>query len=405
MPNIFRREGSPCWYGRFQYRGKDYIFSTGEKERTAAKEALEAKRAEITGDNLSPMLDRVVESLLSLIEKLPGEERDAKRVEICKQIMLDHSCTLKIDDAWRAWLEIPKKTTEATIRGYDAVWKRFSTWAKTRGNGYLHEVTESAVQDYVAHLWKSNVTPSTYNMHKRFLAGMFRKLKGKTGLLVNPWDSVTSLEKEQESRRNLSKEELRNVIGAATGNMRAMLTIGLFTGLRLADVVNLHKDAINFADGFVEVMPMKTKRKKKKVRIPIHSLLVPTLSELVATAADGYLFPDEQARHALSSANITKALQAHFEACGIKTNEEIGDGHRRRAIVRVGFHSLRHSFVSLCAAGGTPQHVIQELVGHGSPAMTDIYTHVDEKQTIRAVAVLKSDVLPAKPRDAKRETQ
>ncbi|MBU4200492.1 MAG: tyrosine-type recombinase/integrase [Verrucomicrobia bacterium] len=41
-----------------------------------------------------------------------------------------------------------------------------------------------------------------------------------------------------------------------------------------------------------------------------------------------------------------------------------------------GFHSLRHTWVSLPAA--TPQAVIQDSVGHANPAMTAHYTHVSE---------------------------
>jgi integrase len=65
--------------------------------------------------------------------------------------------------------------------------------------------------------------------------------------------------------------------------------------------------------------------------------------------------------------------------------------------ILVSFHSLRHSFVSLAAAAGAPQHVIQALVGHGSPAMTAHYTHVDNDQrrkAIEALPVLASDPSP-----------
>src|SRR5256885_568245 len=78
-----------------------------------------------------------------------------------------------------------------------------------------------------------------------------------------------------------------------------------------------------------------------------------------------------------------------FEECGIQTTEKAQHGHRRRAIVRVGFHSLRHSFVSLCTKAKTPLHVVQKLVGHGSPAMTsDVYLHLDSEQKRDAIVAL-----------------
>ncbi|MBU0716126.1 MAG: hypothetical protein KJ964_12285, partial [Verrucomicrobia bacterium] len=46
----------------------------------------------------------------------------------------------------------------------------------------------------------------------------------------------------------------------------------------------------------------------------------------------------------------------------------------------------RHTWVSLHAARGTPQSVIQDSVGHANPAMTAHYTHVSEA-TARDVAL------------------
>ena len=83
-----------------------------------------------------------------------------------------------------------------------------------------------------------------------------------------------------------------------------------------------------------------------------------------------------------------------------------GNGHRRRAIVRKGFHSLRHSFVSLCAANRVPQVAIQELVGHGSPAMTALYSHADFTQKQDAInglpAMVFDEQKPVKETNAKK---
>lgn len=60
--------------------------------------------------------------------------------------------------------------------------------------------------------------------------------------------------------------------------------------------------------------------------------------------------------------------------------------------MRVGFHSLRHSFVSLCAKAKTPLHVVQKLVGHGSPLLTsDVYLHWDARAETRSDSILSKD--------------
>ncbi len=72
-------------------------------------------------------------------------------------------------------------------------------------------------------------------------------------------------------------------------------------------------------------------------------------------------------------------------SCGIRTR---GPGAGQRATCEVGFHSLRHSFVSLCRAANAPLSVVESLVGHNSPAMTRHYTHTGEAAAIDAVSGL-----------------
>lgn len=385
MANVFKRKGFPNYYCRFQHDGKDYLFSTGTSNRNTARDFLKNKQAEI---NHTQSVDDAIDKILQLLDNLPAKDQEKARSEAARKIIRGQATRLTLEEAWQAWLDIPKKTGASTIRGYHTDWKRFVAWAEKRNLQFLHEVTEVDAQDYAADLWRSHVSTSTFNSHKRFLAGLFKKIKAKAGLVSNPWDTVESLEKEQESRRNLSTSELQKIIGNASGNMRSMLLIGLFTALRLADVVNLRKDNVNLKENMIEVIPVKTKRKGKKVRIPIHLTIRPLLENMMRQVDGDYFFPKERELHANNSTNITVNIQKHFEACGIKTTEKPATSHRRRAIVRVGFHSLRHSFVSLMAAGGAPQHVIQQLVGHGSPAMTEHYTHLDDTQKVTAMSAL-----------------
>jgi hypothetical protein len=62
----------------------------------------------------------------------------------------------------------------------------------------------------------------------------------------------------------------------------------------------------------------------------------------------------------------------------------------KRAVVEVGFHSLRHTFVSLCRESGAPLAVVEAIVGHASPAMTRHYTHIGEAAARASVAALPS---------------
>ncbi|HBA85037.1 MAG TPA: hypothetical protein DCZ95_13165 [Verrucomicrobia bacterium] len=394
MATIFKREGSPYYYARFQVRGKDCTLSTEKTNRNEALDEMRRMLAEKKGQlSLNDLFETLLREFKRQYDAATQDHRrvlDEKRQEFVRRITHEQQDKLSIQDAWQAWLNNPKKRnpSQTTVDGYETQWTRFKAWAEKKGIQYLHEVLPVVVEEYAQDLWTSKVSPGTYNAHIRFLKSMFKILKIQAGLVSNPWEELPFLELERESRRNLTPKELAAVCKAAKGTLRYMIGIGLYTGMRLGDVVNLRWDEVDLKEGIIEHMPMKTARKKKKVRLPIHPVLDALLKELKEASERDYLFPKERIKYSKDNSTITKQIQKFFEDCGIETNEKATNGHRKKAIVRVGFHSLRHSFVSLCAANNVPQVAIMDLVGHGSPAMTRLYSHAGTEQKAKAIAAL-----------------
>lgn len=214
---------------------------------------------------------------------------------------------------------------------------------------------------------------------------MWTQLKLKAGLGSNIWQDIERQEKQTVSHEALNKEQLASVIGSATGEMRNLFLVGLLTGLRLKDAVHLNASGYNSKVRLLTVVPFKTRRKNKRVAIPAHPQLLPLL---VKPGPDGNYFPEMLARYKVDPQSVSKQIQAHFESSGLKTTEMPENGQRKRAAVKYGFHSLRFSFVSLCAASGTPQHVLGSIVGHSSPSMTLHYSQATAEQKHEAVTSL-----------------
>jgi len=83
-----------------------------------------------------------------------------------------------------------------------------------------------------------------------------------------------------------------------------------------------------------------------------------------------------------------------MELAGIRVplgSEKQGKGRRFKA---VGFHSLRHSFISRLAYAEVPADIRKQLVGHSSDDIHRRYVHLDLSPQTKAIAGLSS-VLPA----------
>lgn len=393
MPQVFKRPGRPFYYARWQHDGKDYLRSTQETDRKKALEKLNLMVAEHRGEL---ELDDIGGKFLKLLYELPADQQSKVRQEWARRILSGQQNKLEISAGWSTWLANANREYEpkaSTLAGYEAIWRRFAEWADSRGLTHLHVVQPADAEAYGADLWASGLSSATFNAHIKFLRSAFHALELTAGITSNPWARLKTKQKTHgEGRRNLTMEELQTVMGRAQGNLRLMLAIGVLTGLRLADVVNLQWKCLDLERGLASVTPKKTERYGKVVELPLRAELISLLREHRQRIDGEFLFPRERVEHAQNAANLTSVIQQFFESCGIQTNEAATHGHRRRAIVRVGFHSLRHSFVSLCAKAGAPIHVVQKLVGHGNPLLTtDVYTHLDAEQK-RAAVDLMPDV-------------
>lgn len=384
MGSLVKQAGSPYWYARFTVDGREIWKSTRTANRRDAEAILKAYENAARG---RASTDDQFNVLLKMLAALPPTAQDEKRIEYAQRLTRRMLVALPIAQAWEAWLSMPKTTGAATLAGYAAIWRRFAAWISPKVE-HLHEVTQLHAKDYASALWRSQVTATTFNNHVKLLRTVFAALREQSGMALNPWAEVKLLEKDTQGRENFTPDELATICSRATGTTRYMLGLGLYTGMRLGDVVTLRWQDIK--PDRIEIIPRKTSRKQKKITLPIHAVLAGLLQELKKQGGDSeYLFPAEREAYLKDSGAITKGFQKFLNDCGITTTED-GNGHRRRAIIRKGFHSLRHSFVSLCAANKVPQVAIMDLVGHGSPAMTALYSHADFEQKQSAI-----DGLPA----------
>ena len=343
-------------------------------------------------------------ALESIAGKLEG-----RKAELAKWDDEQHPPS-SIRQAWSDYLASPNRpdSGDSTLRQYEFQWQAFADWMNEKHADTLtvREVTKEIAEEYASSLNHGKLSPSTYNKHLNLLTLVFRVVKNKAKLTGNPWEEIQRKRLVTNSRRELTIDELRKICLAATGELRTLLALGIYCGLRLGDCVTLRWGEVDLPRAMIRRVPNKTARRNPKpVIIPIHPILMGMLSETPLNKRGEYVLPEMAALYNHRTDMVTDMVQRHFKACGITLHKPGTGKDGKRAVIEVGFHSLRHTFVSMCRESNAPLAVVESIVGHSNPAMTRHYTHVGELAAGRAIALLPSVMGDAKAHDLQNEPE
>ena len=357
------------WRARWVVNGKRFTRSTGESDKREAEKRL----AEFVAPTRAKS-DK--ERLENLAARISGRDAEIKLYE--KQLP-----ALAVADAFEKYRnhpEAPRRAGADTIRMYESQFGRFEKWLKENHPEIreLRHVTKDAAYEFLRYL-EGFTSAGTYNKYLALFKSVWSVLDTDAKLEgFNPWAKAQRKEKNASDRRDLTTEELLRIGEKATGELALLIAVGVYTGLRLGDACRLGWGNVDLARNHISVEPSKTKEhtKGKPVIIPLVPPFRKLLLSVPAAKRKGPLVPGYKELYERDNVAVTYRVKKLFESCGIETTVDAPDGGHKR--VAAGFHSLRHTFVSIAAKFGVPLSVVQSIVGHTSPAMTRHYTHVHE---------------------------
>lgn len=399
--HLFKR--GETFYVSWKMNGKPFMRVLRDENSQAITTRREAEEAR---DKFMAPLAKAseAEALQAISAKIEGRKAELAKWDD------EQNPPVTIEKAWSAFIASPNRpdSGQETLYQYECQWQAFADWMKEKHADVLtlRDVTKQIAEDYAGSLNHDRLSPSTYNKHLNLLTLVFRVLKHKAKLIENHWEDIQRKRLVTHSRRELTFEELKKVCQSAKGELRALLGLGVYSGLRLGDCATLRWGEVDLKRGMIRRIPGKTARRNPKpVIVPIHPVLRDMLIETPEDKRGEYVLPAIATTYADRIDLVTDQIQAHFKACGIRTHKPGTGVEGKRAVIEVGFHSLRHTFVSLCRGSNAPLAVVESIVGHSNPAMTRHYTHVGELAAGKAVAALPSIVEGAKTEQPKREPE
>ena len=356
------------WYTKLWVNGKKVVRSTHTADKAVALGIL---NEQAMGSDLSPK-----ERLAAIVEHL---REDAPRPSF--------------DQAWENYADAPENAgqSETAQTGDLGRWRFLTRWlfgydggARCRVNckaAYpgvetLADVTPEVVQSFVKYAREVS-SANTVNKYVR----TFKRIWKFNGMEKNPWERYRPIKSEPHLRRALDDGEVAKLIREADGEMRVLFAFGAFTGLRMSDCARVRWDDFDQDGATLTVKPTKTKHSSGLVvSIPVHPALGCVIGK---RKRSGFVTPGlaELPEWALS-----RRVMEHFRRCGFDETEK--PGNFRHAVVTVGFHSFRSTFITNMANIGAPMAMVQAIVGHMTPEMSMHYYRANAEAARSKIAAL-----------------
>ncbi len=221
--------------------------------------------------------------------------------------------------------------------------------------------------------------------------------------LVEPLKFKVALPRlNNETTENLTPEELSRLLKALDDDFDQaaanLMRLALFTGMRRGEILGLTWDAVDFDRGFIIIRDPKGGRDQT---IPLNTAARAVLEAHPRSTESPWVFPG---RH--SGPRATGFLKSVDR---IRNAAQLPKGFRP-------MHGLRHVFASMLASSGQVDlYVLQKLLTHKSPQMTQRYAHLRDDVmkraadlagkiiTAAATAKKEDDAKPEKKTDQKNE--
>lgn len=213
---------------------------------------------------------------------------------------------------------------------------------------------------------------STINNERRYLSAFFSWMRTQKLIFDNP---VESIEKKRVERKPIDYFEAKDIEtlrkGCISKRDRAIVEVLRSTGLRVGEACSIDIADVDFGTGDVWV-----RREKGGMHTPAY------LDDVAMYYLKEYL--DERTDNSPALIVGKRAPYNRLKPCGIRAAlKEIAKG--QNMTVRVYPHKMRKTLGMTLKNKGYDIGVIQEVLGHNSPATTSQYYAESTKETLRNI--------------------
>lgn len=239
-----------------------------------------------------------------------------------------------------------------------------------------HDLTRVKTEEIEDWLDRRSLQPAGRAVEISHLRGFYKWAVGEGRLKHDPTIKLVRPKIPRRLPRPMPEGDLALAVDLASAEMRAMLLLAAFAGLRACEIAGLHGEHIQFDDGVLLVAEAKGGSMSS---VPIAPALRSILRDL-PRSGPVFRLPDGRP---MQPYNVSARCNRYLHSLGITHT----------------LHSLRHRFgTKIYESSGRDLRATQELLRHLTPVSTAIYTWVSPGHLATAVNRLPrvghQDMLP-----------
>ena len=231
---------------------------------------------------------------------------------------------------------------------------------------------------------------STANVLLKIVRMPFHKALAAGVISVNPTVPVHVKRIFPHQRNCFSVIQVRALPEAADDEMKTAIYLGLFTGLRLGDVIGIQRSDPSEDLSCLCLSPEKRRDgARAPLVVPFHSELKSHLASCCSGLQPGdFLMPKLHLIDIGGRNGVSRRFHELMERARIFNPAVKEKSREGRSFYALSCHSLRHTFNSWLANAGVRKETRMKLLDHRSEQVNDGYTYVQLETLKEAVGQL-----------------
>jgi integrase/recombinase XerC len=275
------------------------------------------------------------------------------------------------------YLQYEKNRSQLTVQSYADDLKSFEAYFKNLDNQLSWESVDSdVIRDWMESMMDKGNNATSINRRLSALRSFYRFALSRHLVEKDPSRMVKGPKKSKPLPQFLKESEINDLLDRQTGDIyievRARTIILTFyeTGIRLAELIGLNDEAVDFSSHQLKVLGKRNKQR-----------IIPFGEEL-----------EQALRNYMDIRN--RDIERHSEALFLTKDGERMNRNKVRYEVKKNLskvctlkertpHVLRHTFATAMLNHNAGLESVKKLLGHESLSTTEIYTHTTFEQLKR----------------------